>query len=46
METYHVSCEKNNTTTNSSVRITKHIRLILVSNCGASGKKKSRFVKN
>ena len=46
METYCVSCMKNNANKNSSVRRTKQNRLMLVSNCAICGKKKLRFIKN
>ena len=40
METYCVSCNKNNTNKNSSFRRTKQNRLMLVSNCAIFGKEK------
>ena len=46
METYSVSCNKNTANKNSTVRKTKQNRLMLLSNCAASGKKNSRFIKN
>ena len=46
MDTYCVSCEKNTAITNSSVRRTKQNRLVLIIDCAACGKKKSRFIKN
>ena len=46
MDTYCVSCEKNTTIKNSSVRRTKQNRLVLVIDCAACGKKKARFIKN
>ena len=48
-ETYCVSCKKNITNENSSVRRIKQNRLMLVSNCGACGKKKKKkkkFIKD
>ena len=41
MKTYRVKCKKNTANKNSSVRITKQNRLMLVLNCAACGKKKS-----
>ena len=46
MKTYCVSCKKNTTNENSSVRKTKQNILMLVSNCAVCGKKKSIFIKN
>ena len=46
METYCVSRKKNITNKNSSVRRTKHNRLMLVSDYDICGKNKSRFIKN
>ena len=46
METYCVSCKKDTSKKNSSVRRTRQNRLTLVSNCAICGKKKSRFIKN
>ena len=46
MKTYCVSCKKNTANENSSVRITKQNRLMLLSNCTVCGKKKSTFIKN
>ena len=46
MEKHCVSCRKNNTNENTSVRKTKQNRLILLSNCAVCGKKKSTFIKN
>ena len=46
MEMYCVSCEKNTANKNSSLRKTKQNRLMLVSNCGVSGKKNVRIIKN
>ena len=46
METYCVSCKKNTANENSSVRKTKHNRLMLLSNCVICDKKKSNFIKN
>ena len=40
METYCVSCNKNNTNKNSSFRRTKQNRLMLLSNSAIFGKKK------
>ena len=45
METYFISRKKNNANENSSVRRCKQNRLLLP-NCAASSKKKSRFIKN
>ena len=45
MENYYVSCKKNTSNKNSSVRRTKQNRLILASNCTVC-KRKSRFIKN
>ena len=39
MGRYCVSCKKNPQNENSSVRKTKQNRLMLLSNCSASGKK-------
>ena len=39
METYCVSCKKNTTSKNSSLRKTKQNRLIPLSNCLICGKK-------
>ena len=39
METYCVSCKKNTTNENSSVRKTQQNRLTLLSNCAVCGKK-------
>ena len=41
-ETYCVSCKKNITNENSSVRRIKQNRLMLLSNCGTCGQKKKR----
>ena len=46
METYCVRCKKYTANENSSVRKTKQNRLMLLSNCAVSGKKKSTFIKN
>ena len=46
METYCVSCKKCTVSENSSVRKTKQNRLMLLSNCAISGKRKSTFMKN
>ena len=46
METYCVSCKKNNTNENSSVRKNKENRLMLLSSCAFCGKKKSTYIKN
>ena len=43
---YCVSCKKNTTNKNSSVRKTKQNRLMVLSNCNFCSKKKSRFTKN
>ena len=43
METCCISCKKNNANENCSVRRTKQIRLIYVSNCAVCGKKKSKL---
>ena len=45
MVSYCVSCKKNTANENSSVRKAKQNRLMLVSNCAACGKKKSKFIK-
>ena len=41
METNCVGCKKNTGNKNSSFKITKQNRLMLVSNCAICGKKKS-----
>ena len=46
METYSVSCKKNTVNKNSTLTRTKQNRLMLVSNCAISGKKKSKFIIN
>ena len=46
METYCVSCKINTVNENSSVGKTKENRLMLLSNCAVSGKKKLTFIKN
>ena len=46
METYCVSCKKNTTNENSSVRRSKQNRLTLLLNCAICGKKRSNFGKN
>ena len=46
METNCVSCKKNAGNKNSSVRVTKQNRLMLLSNFAVCGKKKSKFIKN
>ena len=46
METQFVSCKKNIANENASVRKTKQNKLMLLSNCADSGKKKSTFIKN
>ena len=46
METYCVICKRNTANENSSVRKTKQNRLILLSNWGVCGKKKSTVLKN
>ena len=45
-ETYCGSCKKNTENENPSVIKTKQKRLMLLSNCTVSGKKKSTFIKN
>ena len=45
METYCVSCKKYNVNENSSVRIAKQNRLMLLSNCAICGKKRITFIK-
>ena len=45
MENYYVSCKKNTSNKNSSVRRTKQNRVILASNCTVF-KRKSMFIKN
>ena len=44
METYCVSWKKNTASKNTSMKRTKNIRLMLVSNCVICGKIKSRFL--
>ena len=46
MKTYCVSCKKNTANENSSVGKTKQNRLMLLSKCAISGKKKLTFIKN
>ena len=46
MEKNYISCKKNTTNENFSVRRTKQIKLILVSSCATCGKQKLRFFKN
>ena len=46
METYFVSCNKNATNKNSTVRKAKQNRLMLLSNCVICCKKKFTFIKN
>ena len=46
MGMYCVNCQKNAANENSSVSGTKQDILILVSNCVACSRKKSRFLKN
>ena len=43
MEKYCVSCKKYTANENSSIRKTKQIRLMVLSNCAVCGKKKSTF---
>ena len=43
METYCVSCKKNTTNENSSVRRSKQNRLTLLLNCAICGKKRSNL---
>ena len=45
METYCVSCKKHNVNENSSVRIAKQNKLMLLSNCAICGKRKINFYK-
>ena len=45
METFFVSFKKNTANKNSSIRRTKHDRLMLLSNCAACDKKKSSFIR-
>ena len=45
METFFVSYKKNTANKNSSIRRTKHDRLMLLSNCAACDKKKSSFIR-
>ena len=45
METYCVSCKKYNVNENSSVRIAKQNKLMLLSNCAICGKRKINFYK-
>ena len=46
MEMHCISCKKYTGNENSIVRKTKQNRLILISNCAVSGKKKLPFIKN
>ena len=46
METFCLSCKKNNAKENLAVRKTKHNRLMLLSKCVVCGKKKLTFIKN
>ena len=46
METYCVSCKKYTENENLNVRKTKQNRLMVLSNCTVSGKKKLTFLKN
>ena len=46
MEMNCVSCKKNIANENSSVRITKQNRSLLVSSFSVCGNKKSRFIKH
>ena len=46
METYCISCKKDTANENASVRKTKQIRLMFLSNCATWGKKNWRFIKN
>ena len=46
MKTYCVSGKKYTANENSSFRKTKQNRLMILSNCGVCGKKKSTFIKN
>ena len=46
METYCVSCKRNNANENSNVRNTKQNKLMFLSNCAICDKKKSTFIKN
>ena len=46
METYCVSCKKNTTNENSSVRETEKSKKMLLSNCAVCGKKISTLISN
>ena len=46
METYCVSCKKYIENENLNVRKTKQNRLLVLSNCTVSGKKKLTFLKH
>ena len=46
METYCVSYKKYTANENSSVKKTKQNRLMLLSNCAVSTKKRSTFIEN
>ena len=46
METHCLSCRKYTINNNSMNGISKHNRLVLISNCTICGKKKSNIVKN
>ena len=46
METYCVSCKKNNADKNLGVKKTKQNGLMLLLNCAVCCKKKSTFIKN
>ena len=46
IETYCVSCKKNNANQNSRVKKPKQNRLMLLLNCTVCGKKRLTFIKN
>ena len=46
MEVHCVSCKKYTANENSSVRKPKQNRLMLLSNCAVSGKKRLTFIKS
>ena len=46
MITYCANCKKNGANENATVRKIQQNRLMLLSNCAVSGKKKSTFMKN
>ena len=46
MKAYRVSCKKYTANEYSTLKKTKKNRLMLLSNCAVSGKRKSSFIKN